>query len=203
MARKRTVYVVETGPRDVYVGSTERTAKERFRTHKRCGRTAAGDVCRHGKRLRPDLSRGARSESALARKLRRRGFRVAGSAKPFRPVKGSHMAKITIAGKSPKSLLNAAMGKKPRKRRSKKSALATWNEKQKRARRAAFGARRRKPRVKAHKSLGRKFCKRCRGPHTIGAHKSHGHGSFRRTHPGRFKAKSKKRKTTTKRSRRR
>jgi hypothetical protein len=90
MGRKRrcNYYVVELGPREVYVGSTADKPATRYRKHKAGGPTSAGIVHRRGKRLRPDLARGAKSEGSLMRSLRRKGYRVRGNPCPFRPTRG-------------------------------------------------------------------------------------------------------------------
>lgn len=84
MKRKRPrcrVYAVELGPREVYVGATRLSVRERFRQHKAGGKTSSGVVRRRGKRLRPDLSAGYSSEKKLAASLRSRGFKVRGGTR--------------------------------------------------------------------------------------------------------------------------
>lgn len=40
-----------------------------------------------------------------------------------------------------------------------------------------------KKKVKPHKTLSKRGCKLCRKAHSKHAHKSHGKGSYKRTHP--------------------
>jgi predicted GIY-YIG superfamily endonuclease len=78
-------YAIELDDGRVYVGSTARTPRERYATHKRGGRTSVRAVQKHGRRLRPDLVKGASSETEVRRRLKRRGVKVIGNPKPFRP----------------------------------------------------------------------------------------------------------------------
>lgn len=41
--------------------------------------------------------------------------------------------------------------------------------------------------TKSHRQIGNKTCTTCGKRHSKSAHRAHGKGSFRRTHPGRFK----------------
>lgn len=81
-------YAVELDDGSVYVGSTGRTPAERYAAHKRGGRTSVRAVQKHGRRLRPDLVGGAHTEASVRRRLKRRGYVVRGSSKPFRPSRG-------------------------------------------------------------------------------------------------------------------
>lgn len=75
------VYAVELGPREVYVGATRKSVRQRFQEHKRGGMTSAGIVRRRGKRLRPDLVNGATCERCVARRLRKAGYKVHGASR--------------------------------------------------------------------------------------------------------------------------
>lgn len=86
--RRCRVYAVELGPKEVYVGATNKSARQRFRQHKAGGRLSSGIVRRKGKRLRPDLSRGFASETALAQSLRRKGYKVHGARSKMHVRKG-------------------------------------------------------------------------------------------------------------------
>ena len=76
-------YAVELGAGVVYVGETSKSPASRFREHKAGGRTSSPIVRAKGKRLRKDLVGRSRTEAALARKLRRRGYDVPNKARPF------------------------------------------------------------------------------------------------------------------------
>jgi hypothetical protein len=45
---------------------------------------------------------------------------------------------------------------------------------------------------KSHRQIGNKTCTTCGKRHSKSAHRAHGKGSFRRTHPGRFRKRRKK-----------
>ena len=77
------LYVVDLGGGSVYVGSTSQSPRARLKKHREGGRTSVKSVRRRGKRLRPDLSRGAKSESGLIAKLKRAGYKVEGSPREF------------------------------------------------------------------------------------------------------------------------
>lgn len=76
------------GPPQVYVGSTAKSAEERFARHRQGGPLANAKVWRFGTRLRPDLTKrlgpyatrdaAERAETRLRRRLEARGWRVFG-----------------------------------------------------------------------------------------------------------------------------